>query len=271
MPSHYAHYRFGIGILNEMPEDIKNIINRSRITSDAYLVGLQGPDILAFYMPYIPNALNREGQRIHHESGLRFFSRAARITHRLEYPEAYSYVIGSLCHYMLDSTCHPLVKKYMKIEDCTHSKVEREFDNHLLRQDGKKRFGLNTSDLFPANTNLGEVISPYYESTNPRKVIESIVQMDRYLSLLASKNAHLRSSAYNILSLIAIQGVRNKRDMIVTEKHDHVCDESCRALTDTLEKTVPETVREIEKLMDTLLLEKPLSDRLKADYLGNIR
>lgn len=268
MPSHYAHYHFGLEVLKELPKDITGLIKHSETSYDAYIVGLQGPDLLAFYAPFFPNAVNREGRSIHHASGTAFFEKASRTAKRRGSDEDFAYLYGCLCHYMLDSVCHPLVSKYMKLQDVTHAKVEREFDNHLLSCDGKKRFGLETKLLFPPKAELGRLIAPYYTSTTERKINSAIVQMNRYLSMMASSSSAMRSSIYNVLSIIRIEGVRNKRDMVITKKNDHSCDESSKAMSEKLAYAVHDTVEEIIGMRDACADSKPLSSRLELNYLG---
>ncbi len=268
MPAHYAHYYFGKEIIRNMPEDIKAIINNDRETLDAYLIGLQGPDFLAFYRPYTHNELNREGQRIHNAPGSVFFEKAVRVTREQNKPAYYSYLIGSLCHYMFDSTCHPLVSKYMKELDVTHAKVEREFDNYLLAKDGKKPYNLDTRNIFPYNRALGPVISGFYETPSPGQVNQAIGEMDHYLAMMCNKNAGIRAAIHGILSIIRIEGVSNKKDMVVRNGNDHVCDGSSRALYKAITDCVRETCEEIDRLMDAVLLDAPLSERLRLNYLG---
>jgi hypothetical protein len=46
MPSHYAHYRFGVKALELLPEDAKRAVRRFRSLYDA---GLHGPDIFFYH------------------------------------------------------------------------------------------------------------------------------------------------------------------------------------------------------------------------------
>ena len=271
MPAHYAHYYFGKDIIRNMPEDVKSIINNSSDSIDAFLIGLQGPDFLAFYQPYSQNALNKEGQYIHNSSGKVFFEKAVRTAKAENSPEAYSYLIGSLCHYMLDSALHPLVDKYMAELNVTHAKVEREFDNHVLARDGKKPYDLDTKNVFPYNRKLSATIAKFYESPSPGQVTQAIGSMDRYLAMMCNRNAGIRAALYGILTAIRIEGVKNKRDMVVANGNDHVCDKSNLVLYRAMRKCVSETCAEIDNLMDAVLLDAPLSDRLTPNYLGETK
>ena len=57
MPSHYAHYYFGKEVIRVMPGDAKDIINSNATSIDAYMIGLHGPDFLAFYRAWAGKAV----------------------------------------------------------------------------------------------------------------------------------------------------------------------------------------------------------------------
>ena len=49
---------------------------------------------------------------------------------------ALAYVLGLVCHFALDSTCHPYVEAYVRESGVGHCESETEFDNALMREDG---------------------------------------------------------------------------------------------------------------------------------------
>jgi len=269
MPSHYAHYYFGKEVIRVMPGDVKDIINTSRFCVKAYILGLQGPDILAFYRPYIlNNRLNREGSRIHHNSGSDFFSEAARRLKKDAGPEQYSYIFGCLAHYMLDSACHPIVTQYMAETGLTHAKIEREFDNYVLKICRKSPKGLDLGPILPEDPRLGKLIAPFYRKVSPKEIIESVHSMSRILSLMGSKNPRVRTAGYRILSAVPSEAVRSHRDMIVQDQECREALKSSVRLFDALNKSVMDTSVELDHLMDSILIGAPASERLQPDYLG---
>ena len=134
MPAQYAHYRFGVAMLSTMPGDICRTIKRSRQLFD---VGLHGPDIFFYYNPLWKTKLSGFGNCIHRQSGKEFFGRACR-NFRLEpSQDAQAYLYGLLCHYALDSICHPFVLEQVNSGVAEHIEMEIEFDRFLLDMDGK--------------------------------------------------------------------------------------------------------------------------------------
>lgn len=75
MPATYAHYRFGLAVLERLPEAQRSVIASE---PDLFMIGLHGPDILFFYHPLFPvNRVIRLGRQLHRAPGLPFFRRAA--------------------------------------------------------------------------------------------------------------------------------------------------------------------------------------------------
>lgn len=266
MPAHYAHYVFGSKVTRKLPGEIKEIINRDSDSVDAYLLGFQGPDPLAFYKPWFPNEINREGNMIHDRSGRFFFARALVYQHEEPCNARCAYLLGFMCHYMLDSACHPLVTRYMAKEGVTHALVEREFDTTLIEKNGKDPRGLDLSVVVPTNKDLGEIISPLYHSAGSTRMQESIVSMKRILDLMASPDDGFRRRAFKVMS--RIPATRDHADMIVRDQMTPYTRESSKALEERLENTVDPCVREMGSLLESMKEGKPLSKRLSLNFLG---
>lgn len=134
MPANYAHYRFGTAMLAAMPGDIQRTAKRFR---PLYDIGLHGPDIF-FYMNPLRSAKSGSlGSRMHQQTGKEFFGRICRNI-RLEPAQgAEAYLYGALCHYALDSVCHPFVRERDEKGIAEHIALETEFDRFLLDMDGK--------------------------------------------------------------------------------------------------------------------------------------
>lgn len=134
MPANYAHYRFGVEVLKELPREVRCSINRYR---DLYDVGLHGPDLFFYYDPVMKTRIGALGYKFHHQTGREFFSRVCK-RHRLEPSEPMrAYLYGVLAHYALDRTCHPLIHRESALDDGKHVEIETEFDRFLLVKDGK--------------------------------------------------------------------------------------------------------------------------------------
>ena len=109
MPSMYAHYTFGSKVFKALPKSARDIIKRNK---ELYLIGLQGPDILFYYRPLSKNRINRYGYGMHDRPASEFFIPAASKYVKSGRNEAMlAYLLGFICHFSLDSTCHGYIEK----------------------------------------------------------------------------------------------------------------------------------------------------------------
>lgn len=134
MPANYAHYRFGVAMLGKMPGDIARTVKRFRWLYD---MGLHGPDLFYYHNPLLQTKVGALGSRFHKQTGQEFFGRVCRSL-RLNPTEAgQAYLYGLLCHYALDSLCHPFLHRAAREARLSHLRIEGEFDRFLLETDGK--------------------------------------------------------------------------------------------------------------------------------------
>ncbi len=268
MPSHYAHYYFGNEVVRIMPGDVKDIINHDGDTLDAYMMGLHGPDFLAFYRPWTKNALKKEGSQIHNAPGREFLQGAAAKLKANPKPEAYSYIFGCINHFVLDAYCHPIVTEYMAKSSLTHGKLEREFDNFVLQICRKSPRRVNLDRLFPHSEHLDEIISGFYRSTTPSRTHEAIETMNSILSAFSQPKRSTRHTIYRLLSLIPKESIRDSRDMIYREDPEPRAMECNGRMFDALNKAVTTASTELDAFMNYMLLDEPLDEFFNRNYLG---
>ena len=135
MPSTYAHRCFGADVLTQLPEALQKKIEPYRALYD---IGLHGPDLLFYYKALQSNPVNRLGNAMHEQPGTVFFERARGVIRNAKNRDAaLVYALGYICHFALDSTCHPYVEQYVRTSGVSHCEIETEFDNQLLRREGR--------------------------------------------------------------------------------------------------------------------------------------
>lgn len=232
MPAVYAHYRMGMALLPTMPADVRRTIQRFRRLFD---VGLHGPDILFYHNPVIRTNIGALGSKFHDQTGREFFQRSCRIT-RLEKSEAaQAYLYGVLCHYVLDSACHPFVIRQVSRGVAVHTQIEAEFDRFLLEADGK--LPPESQDL---STHLQltygecETVAKFYPGITTRNVQDCIRNMIAVLRLFATPDGVRRTILRNSLSLL---GPRVK-GLLVPTRPDPVCKQLDQPLLELYDKAV---------------------------------
>ena len=120
MPHFYAHRVFGDLVWNALPTDMQNKLAPQQ---DAFSLGLYGPDPLFF----LSGRIAREGHGQHHESPQSVLERYRG------HPQALGYAAGWLCHYMLDTRCHPIVLSASGRSSLRHAHIELALDRRLMK------------------------------------------------------------------------------------------------------------------------------------------
>ncbi|NLY82608.1 MAG: zinc dependent phospholipase C family protein [Clostridiales bacterium] len=266
MPAHYAHYYFGTKVISSASQEIKNIVNTNINTIDSFMLGLHGPDILFFYKPYKRNPINTEGTLIHRAAGKDFFNRVLPYVKSNSSPENLSYLLGFMCHFMLDNACHPLVNEYMNKKDLSHSTVEMELDSYIIRIKGKDPLLINQLSHVQSNIVLGKIVSPFYKTTTPKTLCYSITSMKRILNILTSSSASKRNFAKQALK--AFKQYESRGGMIVTSVPNPKSIDSSRELFEALTRTVNKTNKELDYLLTCISDDQPLSDITKLNFNG---
>lgn len=190
MPSHYAHYRFGIRVMENLPPELRRSVQRFR---QLYDVGLHGPDIFFYHNIFFRDKTVALGAKFHTETGADFFTRICKQL-RLEPNEAaMAYLYGLLAHYCLDSGVHPFVLEQVADGKIGHVELETEFDRYLLQLDGKRQ--PNTFDCSPhIKLTQGEcaTVAGFYPPATPGAVNASVRGMAMSVKLLAMPNGNFR-------------------------------------------------------------------------------
>ena len=172
MPAFYAHNRFGEKVVQKTDGEINEIISKYYVQ---FQIGLQGPDIFFFYRPWKSNRVTKYGYHLHEIPATPFFMHALDIVKaKGRDSREYAYLLGFICHYILDSECHPYVSEMMETLEIEHLEIEEEFEKMLLRKDGKNAFSYPLADLVPTDSVTAKTIYPFYRNMNPVIIQEAL-------------------------------------------------------------------------------------------------
>ena len=128
MPDYYAHLTFGEKVLRNLPAELRNRIARQL---EAYIYGQYGPDPLFFLNGYT----RKIAQRMHRNPVKLPVANLSGAVARGD-DQADGYAAGFLCHFVLDSVCHPYVLDKASRSHLNHTAVEAEFDRFLMARRG---------------------------------------------------------------------------------------------------------------------------------------
>ncbi|MDD6661898.1 MAG: zinc dependent phospholipase C family protein [Lachnospiraceae bacterium] len=166
MPAVYAHECFGRAVAAQLDGELAEVIRRY----DApFQIGLQGPDIFFFFGAHTDNPVVRFGEHLHSVSAAPFFANALSVIRQKgRMSREYAYLCGFVCHFILDSECHPYVEAMIKETDVQHLEIEEEFEKFLLKEDGKDPIGFPVATLVPTDLDTAQAIQPFYPVKSQR-------------------------------------------------------------------------------------------------------
>ncbi len=172
MPSLYVHNRLGGEVVKHLDDELASIIQKHYTQ---FRIGLQGPDIFFFYRPWKKTEVAQCGYRMHDEFADEFFEKAAaRIREKGRNSREYAYILGFICHFALDSECHPYVEKMVKEIQVGHIEIESELEKHLLRMDGRDPLAYPISKFVPTDEATVAAIQYFFQGMKKEEVLEAL-------------------------------------------------------------------------------------------------
>lgn len=235
MPTTYTHYKFGKEVLETLPHPLQSSIENHRELFD---IGLHGPDILFYYYPMKKNEVSGQGYALHEKMADQFFKHAAEVLSKVEDPAAArAYIYGFICHFALDSECHPYIEKMIDESGISHSEIEMEFDRLLLKEDyiNPVRY-LGTGHIHPTLKN-GEVIAPFFENMTPELIQKSLKGMIMSHKLLLAPGKVKRNVLFGGMKLVGQYD--SLHGMVMSLEPNPKCKEYCQLLKRLYAGAVP--------------------------------
>lgn len=262
MPTTYTHHIFGALVYQKLPEKLKTEIHRERML---YEIGLHGPDILFYYRPFQKNKVNGLGHAMHREEACGFFQHAKEKYQETKDEALLVYLCGFICHFMLDSTCHPIVSKYMERAGSSHAEIETDLDRVLMEKRKKDPMCYRPADPIRIRKEDAAVIASVLEGIETKQVIDCLRGMKFYTNLTVCRSEWKRRL---LLFGMKISGTYQETNGRVMRRHrSKRCEESTKELLRAMKACVPETVRVIETYWKERQEKSKVEERFSRNYL----
>lgn len=181
MPGLYAHYLFGSKVKDLLQKELTRVIETHQ---EEYLLGLQGPDILFYYHPLRFKSVT--GLKIHREPATAFLEYAAAVLRNNRDESRLAYIVGFICHFTLDSGCHPVIRDFMERDGLSHAAIETQFDRLLMREQRIDPHRFSPKQLIPKGNGVTRCAAQFYPGTVHRQLEKSLFFMRGFLSVLYS-------------------------------------------------------------------------------------
>ena len=171
MPATYTHHIFTKDVYKSLDTNIKQ-----KLDSDVFDLFGKSFDALFFYKPKLGSYMHKNHANLYFANIIRYL----RENHETHNRELLSYLYGSICHYVLDSTVHPFIYyyggKYDKNDKKTykyrghHDYLESMIDAIIYQERYHKPIykGHIGSEVFPKikfTSNLSRTIDQVYFDT----------------------------------------------------------------------------------------------------------
>lgn len=263
MPAIYAHYSFGKKVYRQLPDSLKKIVRNYK---KEYTAGLQGPDFLFFFNPLVKNRYGQLGHQIHSEDASVFLNRAVKILKvtGMNSPEG-AYIMGFICHFMLDSSCHGFVNRMVGETGESHTEQETEFDRYMMERDGKCALRYPLYRLVDDSQELAETMSVFYKGVSTFTVRVSQERMRLIRRLLFSPGG-LKRRILSGMSDLLFGPDREFSSFVMKTHANPACEEINRGLEERFERAVPECVRSMEGFIMAAAGRGSLPERFERNF-----
>lgn len=262
MPTTYAHDLFGKMVYHRLDPEIQEKIKKYQTT---YQIGLHGPDILFYVRPFHKNRFNQMAHRLHREEAAGFFERGRELYQKTGNEEILVYLLGFICHFMLDSTCHPYISEYMKKTGARHDEIETEFDRALMVRTGKDPFHYQPGSVIRIEKNSVDAISEVMEGMSHRDIVRALMGSKFYTRLPICDSEKKRKIKLAVARILFMYRLADGR--IIRGEPKDICLESTQHLTQLFRQTVLEAAAMINEYYK----QRNGSDRLNVRFDRNYK
>lgn len=261
MPTTYAHYTFGQEVLKLLDDDIKKAVNKN---IELFNIGLHGPDILFYYQPLKSNDISKIGHSLHKFTADTFFENARYvINHCTDYDAASVYILGFICHFMLDSQCHPFIKQ-KESSNLTHGAIETEFDRLFMLKNNLNPISFKPTSHIVPNSYNAEVISWFFKELSKDDVLKALTSMKFYLNFLVAPNPLKR---FLIVASLKISGnYEGMIGLIMNYEPIKEFNEINETLFELYNEAIEPTAEIIEEFYKIIKSNEELNNRFKRNF-----
>lgn len=262
MPALYAHKRFGDKVVAQLSGEVQEIIKKYPLQ---FRIGLQGPDPFFFYRPIIKTHVIALANKMHEENADVFFKKARKVVRQKGMnSREYAFILGFICHFALDSECHPYVNEMVEEIGVGHMEIEGEFEKYLLRKDKKDAFRHPIAKLIPTDIATVKAFKSFFPDISETEVKESLVTY-RVIKHVFTTPSKYKQAVIN--ALLRIAGVYKKYyGLMHTYRDNELCKMTNESLEERLNNAVPVAVELILNYDNSMRTGEALTERFKRTY-----
>ena len=278
MPAIFTHVQFGKEVVTTLPPALSALVEKH---PESFYLGTQGPDVLFYHRPLKSknNSARKLGWSMHAEAAEPFFLNGAKLlledkanynsdgTFLPQTAEA-AYLLGFLCHFTLDWSCHPFIDEH-SVNGLSHGKIESELDKRQYRKLGKPIRGFNAATLFFPTDESRKASAKILGVTE-----ENTLTALKYMRFINGAFSHKCGFVHGFYHLILTLVGQNKKfgDMFIHKKDDPRFEPLWETLNEKFNEAVPRASGIITDFFENIQqhVEKNTlaNDIFRYDYSG---
>ena len=175
-----------------------------------------------------------------------------------------AYLLGFACHYLLDSTCHPYIGKFVDHTGISHAKIETSLDQYFMLEDGSIRSYTvrhRRSARTPTATRSSTAVFPEIGET---EIVECLKGMKLWTRITICRSSAVRSLLLGVMKLVGCYDSMGGR--VMPGRPQKECEAGTRNLVHLYERALAEAPQELVKLDEVLHGNGTLSPRFDHNF-----
>lgn len=261
MPATYTHGVYGKKVLDVLDDSTRALIEKYR---SLYDIGLSGPDILFFYKPLKSNPIKRIGYDMHDKPARGFFMKARKLIQESSDPEAaLVYVLGFINHFVLDSTCHPMVNLAEKTTGVSHTEIESELDAYVMRENGLDHIRTSPCGHILTEKKDARIIAPFF-GISEKEVSEALKTLKLFLGVFVAPSELKRKLIFFVMKKTDMY--EHYHGLVFNREANEKSLETVKQLRESMNDAVDASVRLISEYVRTLQSDEVLDERYDCNY-----
>lgn len=237
-----------------------------RENQQLFEIGVHGPDILFYFMPFSSWPWREVGSRMHQQSGREYFTQAGNtLCSRGEREAELAFLYGFLCHFALDSICHPYIEEQAARGVTSHDEMEGEFERYLLLEDGLEPTSQHLASHIHPSLNNAQTIAPYFPA-GAAVIRHSLRAFIFYHELMRCPGKKKRRV---IVTGMKITGQYvTLRGHMINDVPDPDCTQTNPALRQLYDRALPLAAEMIEEFLPCARGHEPWPEAFDLDFSG---
>lgn len=259
MPNYFAHSVFGQRVFHYLSPELQRQVDQQW---ESYACGQYGPDPLFFYRFWRRNLVAQEGHALHGQTPQSALERMRRPVEE-EQPFALGYAMGFLCHFMLDSGCHPYIRSVSQQREISHLAMEGEFDRYLMKEAGYIPHK-HTPLARPEDTAVYAAAALAYENVTPQQFHSGM----RGYYLVSRSLTRFQGSVFCPAVDVVTRPIESSHKVLLRKHPAKASLVTTPKIMADFQAAVPRTIPLVEQLYDAYWNNAPIDFLPKENFQG---